>query len=239
LTVTFYLIGRIAQNLLHRERPWANGVIPFIVAGLAAAAVAFALFYRFPARDLLAGRKAPAPVEQEATNTQITPPRHTYITGGATPDYRNGLPAVITPHLSVALAREVWEQSFAFYRVWPVAACIAGCALLFFRAKDLGRRTEGDRSGLVLSPQSFVLTLSVWMLVAAIMLVVGIVARLYVRYPLYALPAVSLGSGVSLAWLVRRGRWGTVIAVGLLTVSAVSLAFFWYSRIVYDWKLPV
>jgi hypothetical protein len=240
LTVILYLLGRITQNLLRRERPWANGVVPFVVAALMAAVIAFALFYRFPARDLLAGRKAPPPVEQEVTNTQITPPRHTYITGGATPDYRNGLPAVITPHLSVALAREVWEQSFAFYRVWPVAACIAGCALLsFLRTKDVGLRAQSDGSAFVLSPQPTVLTLSVWMVVAAIMLVVGIVARLYVRYPLFALPAVSLGSGVALAWLVRRGRWGTVIVVGLLIISAISLAFFWYSRIVYDWKLPV
>jgi hypothetical protein len=241
LTVTLYLIGRIAQNLLRRERPWANGAIPFMVAALTAAAIAFALFYRFPARDLLAGRKAPPPVEQEATNTQIVPPRHTYITGGATPDYRNGLPAVITPHLSVALARETWETSYAFYRVWPIAACIAGCALL---ALGAFRRTEGEGPDSALMPtrghrQSSVLTLSVWMLVAAIMLVVGIVARLYVRYPLFALPAVSMGAGILLAALVRRGRWGTVIVAGLLTVSIIYLAFFWYSRIVYDWKLPV
>ncbi len=232
LTVTLYLLGRIVQNLLRHERPWANGVTPFIVAGLTAAAIAFALFYRFPARDLLAGRKAPAPVEQEATNTQIAPPRHTYITGGATPDYRNGLPAVITPHLSVALAREVWEQSFAFYRVWPAVACLAGCVLLFLR-------TERPAPYSVLSPQSSLLTLSVWMLVATIMLVIGIVARLYVRYPLYALPAVSMGAGILLAALLRRGRWGAVIVVVFLSISAVSLAFFWYSRIVYDWKLPV
>lgn len=240
LTVTLYLLGRVVQNLLRRARPWANGVIPFAVAGLAAATIAFALFYRIPARDLLAGRNTPAPVEQEATNTQTAPPRHAYITGGATPDYRNGLPAIATPHLSVALAREAWEMSFAFYRVWPIAAALIGIAL-FWRA---ARRIERGAVPSVLTPpkghaQSSVLTLSVWMTVAAIMLVVGIVARLYVRYPLYALPAVSLGAGILLAQLVRRGRWGTVATVGLLAISVVYLAFFWYSRIVYDWKLPV
>ena len=40
------------------------------------------------------------------------------------------------------------------------------------------------------------------------MLVVGIVARLYVRYPLFALPAVALGGGIALGWLVRRGVGG-------------------------------
>ncbi len=278
-TLTLYLLGRIIENLLRHARPWANGVIPFVVAGLTAATIAFALFYRIPARDLLSGATAPPPVEQEATNTQTAPPRHEYRTGGATPDFRNGLPAITTPHLSVALARETWEMSYAFYRVWPIPACLVGIVLLWRarRTKDLGLRTKGtgpfltpgpspsrkdhgrkqvsaamERGGegdaphsesvvshLVLSPQSSVLTLGVWMLVAAIMLVVGIVAQLYVRYPLYALPAVSMGAGVLLAWLVGRGRWGTLLTIGLLAVSVVYLALFWYSRIVYDWKIPV
>jgi len=65
------------------------------------------------------------------------------------------------------------------------------------------------------------------------------VARLYVRYPLYALPAVSLGAGVALGWLTRHGRWGVCVAVALLMISTILLAFFWYSRIVYDWKVIV
>lgn len=242
LTVTLYLLGRVARNLLRHERPWASGVIPLAVAGLTAAAVAFALFYRFSARDILGGRHAPPPVEREATDTQTAPPRHQYITGGATPDYRNGLPAVTTPHLGVALAREAWEMSFAFYRVWPVAACLVGIALSRRTERwtdDVGLRRGGDSPHIAPRPESFFLTLSVWMLVAAIMLVVGIVARLYVRYPLFALPAVSLGAGIMLARLARRGRWGAVAAAGLLAISAIYLAFFWYSRIVYDWKIPV
>jgi hypothetical protein len=79
-------------------------------------------------------------------------------------------------------------------------------------------------------------TIAVWMAVAVIMLVVGIVARLYVRYPLFALPAVAFGSGVALAWLVRRARWGWYIAAALLAFSAVSTLLMWYDRIVYAFK---
>ncbi len=277
LTVTLYLLARIVQNMRRRERPWARGVAPFTVAAVTAAVVAFALFYRIPAQDLLAGRHL-ASVEKEATNVQAAPATRLYRTGGATPDDRNGLPAVTTPHLAVALAREAWEISFAFYRVWPIILCVAGVAILR-RTEDSGLRIEGevsltpgpsrtepspkefdvlssrrrwrgegngfaaglapDDSPSVLSPESFVLTLSVWLTVAAAMLVVGIVARLYVRYPLYALPAVSLGVGVSLGWLTRHGRWGVCAAVGLLMISVILLAFFWYSRIVYDWKVIV
>ena len=61
-------------------------------------------------------------------------------------------------------------------------------------------------------------------------------ARLYVRYPLFALPAVSLGSGVALAWLVRRAWWGRYVAAALLAFSALTTLLMWYDRIVYAFK---
>jgi len=208
----------------------------FALAGLTAALVAFALFYRFPAHDLLAGQHA-ASVDQEATNTRPAPTIHVYRTGGATPDDRIGLPAVTTSHLSVALVREAWETSFAFYRVWPVIACIAGCVLLW------GRTEGNDASSAILSSMNHrratAFTIAVWMAVAAIMLVVGIVARLYVRYPLFALPAVAFGSGVALAWLVRRVWWGRYVAAALLAFSAITTLLMWYDRIVYAFKVMV
>jgi len=65
------------------------------------------------------------------------------------------------------------------------------------------------------------------------------VARLYVRYPLYALPAVSLGAGVALGWLTRHGRWGVCVAVALLAFSAVTTLLMWYDRIVFAFKVVV
>ena len=243
LTVALYLLGRLLALVLRRHLPDAKhrserrAVSLFALAGFLAALVAFALFYRFPAHDLIAGRHVAA-IDQEATATPPAPQAQRYRTGGATPDDRIGLPAVSTSHLSVALAREAWEQSFAFYRIWPVLACLAGAVALWRmgRTKDVGLRTKPEEAHVVLSPQSLVLTLSVWMAVAAIMLVVGIVARLYVRYPLFALPAVAFGSGVALAWLVRRAWWGRYVAAALLAFSALTTLLMWYDRIVYAFK---
>ena len=212
LTVALSFLGRLLLFVVRRHRPDARrqderrAVAFFALAGLLAALVAFALFYRFPAHDLIAGQQALA-VDQETTAPQPAPQNQRYRTGGATPDDRIGLPAVSTSHLSVALAREAWEQSFAFYRVWPVLACIAGAVLLW-------------RKGMGASRRAAAFTIAVWLLVATIMLMVGIVARLYVRYPLFALPAVAVGSGVALAWLVRHARWGRYVAAALLAFSA-------------------
>jgi hypothetical protein len=244
LTVALYSTARLAfaslpmRSSFRARRGERIAVSLFLLAGLAAALVAFALFYRFPARDLLAGQHA-ASVDQEATNTQPAPVNHVYRTGGATPDDRIGLPAVATTHLSVALVREAWEMSYAFYRVWPVITCIAGCVLLW-----RSRRAERvDAASAVFSPgdhrRAMALTIAVWMAVAAIMLVVGIVTRLYVRYPLFALPAIAFGSGVALAWLVRRMWWGGYVATVLLALSAITTLLMWYDRIVYAFKVVV
>jgi hypothetical protein len=257
LVVALYFLARLMLASLPRRPPsrarWGEriAVSLFMLAGLVAALVAFALFYRFPAHDLLAGQHPPS-VDQEATNTRPAPTNHLYRTGGATPDDRIGLPAVTTAHLSIALALEAWETSDAFYRVWPVIACIAGCALLWRRTQDEGLRESdsllsphaAQRAPAVLSPadhhrRAAAFTIAVWMVVAAIMLVVGIVARLYVRYPLFALPAVAFGSGVALAWLVRRAWWGRYAAAALLAFSAITTLLMWYDRIVYAFKVVV
>ncbi len=244
LTVALSLVARRGlaflprRPLLPERRSERIAGSFFALAGLAAALVAFALFYRFPAHDLLAGQHA-ASVDQEATNTRPAPANHLYRTGGATPDDRIGLPAVTTSHLSVALAREAWETSFAFYRVWPVIACIAGCVLLW----RMGRIEEGTVSPVLFPPtdhrRATAFTIAVWMAVAGIMLVVGIVARLYVRYPLFALPAIAFGSGVALASLVRRVWWGRYVAAALLAFSGITTLLMWYDRIVYAFKVVV
>ncbi len=244
LAVALYFVARLVAAYLparppsreRRDERIAGSL--FMLAGLAAALVAFALFYRFPAHDLLAGQHA-ASVDQEETNTQPAPVGHLYRTGGATPDDRIGLPAVATTHLSVALAREAWEMSYAFYRVWPVIACITGCILLWRSGRIEGNNTASGDFPPGDHRRAAALTIAVWMAVAAIMLVVGIVARLYVRYPLFALPAVAFGSGVALAWLVRRVWWGGYVAAAFLAFSAITTLLMWYDRIVYAFKVVV
>jgi hypothetical protein len=207
--------------------------------------VAFALFYRYPAHDVLAGSNQQA-VEQEGTAAASTPAPRQYRTGGATPDGSIGLPAITTSHLGVAFGIEAWEDSWAFYRFWPVVASIAGAYLLASRHNRLpaARAPSGrdEPPGSVGRPDAQLdaaITITVWLVVAAMMLVVGIVAQLYVRYPLFILPAVALGSGVALACFVRWWRWGWIAATLLLTFSAVTTLLMWYDRIVYAFKIII
>lgn len=201
----------------------------FALAGLAAAAVAVVLFYRFPAAELLTARAtALPPIAAETTTT--TGPR-LYRTGGATPDDRIGLVVVMTPNVVEALAREAWEMAWAFYGVWPViAALVGGVVLVRDARKPAGGTYPGSHEW------DAALTIGVWLAVVMVLLVVGVVARLYVRYPLFALPAVSLGAGMALAALSRRGRWGQVAVAALLLFSAASSLLLWYDRIVYAFK---
>ncbi len=80
------------------------------------------------------------------------------------------------------------------------------------------------------------LTVGVWLAVAVVMLVVGLVGRLYVRYPLFALPAVALGAGVALAALAQYRFWGRLAVAALLIFSVASSLLMWYDRIVYAFK---
>lgn len=253
-TVALYGLGRLTP--LPPSRSGKGGryraVALFAVAGLAAAAVAFVLFYRFPAQDVLAGRQAAA-VEQEGMAVRIAPAPFRYRTGGATPDSRIGLDAVSTSNLAEALAREAWEMSFAFYRVWPVLAGVVGIALTLRPPSPVGKGNgngdtvhepaSGDAVTMndadVTVRRDAAVTMAVWLIVAAVMLVVGIVARLYVRYPLYALPAVALGTGITLAWVARRWRWGWVAVALLLGYATVTTLLMWYDRIVYAFKVIV
>ena len=66
--------------------------------------------------------------------------------------------------------------------------------------------------------------------------VVGITTRFYVRYALYALPAVAFGTGVAAAWLIRRVRWGWCVVAVLFAYSAITTLLLWYDRIVYAYK---
>ena len=241
-TVTLYLLGRVICT----EHPAApatgeGGAIAICVAGTVAAAVAFGLFYRFPAHDLFTGKQSP-PIEQSDTTTlpltasiSIAPAARRRMTA-------IGLPAITTSHLSVALALEAWEMSYAFYRVWPVVACIAGIVVLARTSQLPSPQGKGEIVGShrdTPSDRLSVLTLVVWLLVTAIMLVVGITTHLYVRYALYALPAVAFGVGVALAWIVRRFRWGWCLAALPLVFSLVTTLLIWYDRIVYAFKAIV
>jgi len=208
-------------------------ILAFTLAAALAVVVAFGLFYRFPASRLVEGGfEQPVDVAARTEQEAQSGPR-IYRTGGATPDDRIGLVVVRTANPAEALAREVWEVSYAFYGVWPVVAAVIGCVLLARQrriAAQTGTTYSANDAG------DAALTVGVWLGAAAIMLVVGLVGRLYVRYPLFALPAVSLGAGVALAVLWGRGRRGQAAVIVLLSIAAAWSLLLWYDRIVYAFK---
>ncbi len=229
-------VGSGAKGALAARGSRLAACVAFAVAAALAVVVAFGLFYRFPAARLLEGSFA-QPVEAAARAEQEAPqadPR-IYRTGGATPDERIGLVVVRTANPAEALVRELWGVSYAFYGVWPVVAALVGLVLLVRRA-----RTESRMDATYATSTSYAgdaaVAIGVWLGAAAIMLVVGLVGRLFVRYPLFALPAVSLGAGVALAALWGRGTWGRVATVALLLVAVVWSLLVWYDRIVYAFK---
>lgn len=235
--VALYGLARLVEAIA--TRPRTDAFARFTLAGVLAAALAFAIFYRFSAAELIApsGNVQTGTVAVAAVATAA--PR-LYRTGGATPDGRIGLDVVQTGNLAVALVLEAWFTARAFYGVWPVIAALAGGVLLARRARrhiQLSALTSSGKEEVdTAHAWDAALTIVVWLAVALVMLIVGLVGRLYVRYPLYALPAVSLGTGVALAALARRGRLGQVAGVVLLLVSAVSSLLMWYDRIVYAFK---
>ncbi len=237
--VALYGLARLVEAVAVTRR--GDLFARFALAGVVAAVLAFALFYRFPVAALMHGAGG-TPTETATATTALTV-AHGYLTGGATPDDRIGLNAVQTDNFAVALALEAWFNARAFYGVWPILAALVGGALLArrgWRAQFARLGSDGsdeDASGTSAGHAwDAALTIGIWLVVVVVMLVVGLVGRLYVRYPLFALPAVALGAGVALAALARRGLWGQLVVAVLLIFSVASSLLLWYDRIVYAFK---
>jgi len=69
-----------------------------------------------------------------------------------------------------------------------------------------------------------------WLLVGAVFAVVGVVTNLYVRYPLFAAPAVAAASAVVLDRIAAK-RWGGYAAAGVLLALTGAGLLEWYARI--------
>jgi len=85
-------------------------------------------------------------------------------------------------------------------------------------------------------PSLFQRALLAWFLSAALFVVIAQFAGIYVRYNIYALPALSLGVGIGGAWLTARGKWTfaayAALALYLAYVLWVGLSF-WFVRVLY------
>jgi hypothetical protein len=73
----------------------------------------------------------------------------------------------------------------------------------------------------------------VWAAVVAAYAIVGALANLYVRYPLWLAPLVALGGGLLFSALAGRGRWGRWLVAALMIATVVQALAFWYMRIMF------
>ena len=70
-----------------------------------------------------------------------------------------------------------------------------------------------------------------WALAAGLFALVGWVANLYVRYSLFLLPVIALGSGALLSALWSRGRFGPLLAGFVIAFFAFGALGLWQQRI--------
>ena len=114
-----------------------------------------------------------------------------------------------------------WNEAWAYYKTMPLAWTALGL-LAAAPATRMLRRLR---------------TLSVgWVLASVVFALVGLFTNLYVRYPLFLLPQVALGSGALLEGLRARGRAGQVLLVCVLGTIVVSGLALWWWRIQFYLK---
>jgi hypothetical protein len=148
-----------------------------------------------------------------------------HIVGGSVEDSGLGLFQREVDNLADWLLwglRGFWAEFQAYYRVWPLAAAALGLALVWIAVR---------RGRLAARGRALLAGTAGWVLAVALLALVGWTVNVYVRYMLFALPVAALGSGVLLALLARRGRWG--LPLGLLEVVffAFEALVFWQYRI--------
>ncbi len=99
------------------------------------------------------------------------------------------------------------------FALYFVATCVTGVRLLF---------THGRERALGWLITAIVVT-------ASIFAIVHVTTGLWVRYFVFLTPALAIGLGVGLAWLVTRGRWARGLVWLTLAYCTVSSLVFWFS----------
>jgi hypothetical protein len=121
-----------------------------------------------------------------------------------------------------------WQEAQAYYRVWPVLATVLGFAVVWPARWALGSWVEKRRM--------LLLTALGWGGAVVAFALIGWTMNLYVRYALFALPVVCLGSAVVLSRLSRRGWAGSLLVCLVLALFAFEALNLWQYRITYAFK---
>ncbi len=125
--------------------------------------------------------------------------------------------------------RGFWQEAQAYYHVWPVASAALGY-ILIWPAKGKSLSPEGRGKG------RLALAAAGWGLAALLFALVGWIANLYVRYALFALPVIALGTGILLSALWRKGRMGAWLSMLIVAYFVAEVLALWQYRINYAFK---
>lgn len=122
-----------------------------------------------------------------------------------------------------------WEDDYIRNRLYTlpfalyfVAAWVAGIRLAFQRGWE---RALG---------WAVIATLLTATLFGAVHVVVGV----WVRYFVFAAPALAIGVGLVIAWLAARGRWGQGLAFLALAYCTGASLLFWYGVTIGGLRSP-
>ncbi len=204
-----------------RQRQW-RGILALVAVGILAALLAFGSYYRNTIGETISDLTAMQQNQTPKGGDVAKSATFARTVGGAVNDPSIGL----TPHLVYTPGQWLGEgvvgffkEAWAYYAAWPIFAAL-GYALLWHK-----RRWSPATSRLL----SLML---VWVTVACIFAVIGLLDNLYVRYALYLLPIVALGGGILLAHMWSE-RWGRTVALLLGGFTVVAGLVLWYNRIMF------
>jgi hypothetical protein len=121
-----------------------------------------------------------------------------------------------------------WQEAQAYYRVWPVLAAVLGFVCIWPARRSVQAWAAKRRM--------LVLTVLGWSGAVLLFALVGWLMNLYVRYALFALPPVCLGSAIILSKFSRRGWVGSLLVCLVLVFFAFEALNLWQYRITYAFK---
>jgi hypothetical protein len=220
ISLLWILSGRIMAG--RRAGAWALGCL------LLASGVAYGVYYSNFAEQMLTTLRE---IQAERA-AQSVPGGLRLRIGGSVADRSLGLNVRFVESRSEWLfggLRGFWQEAHAYYRVWPLVGAALGFVLLWPRRLGLTSPARSRKSLVALAAGG-------WLLAVLVFALVGWTVNLYVRYALFALPVVALGSGILLSRMWMRGRAGALLTLMILFFFAVEALALWQYRITYAFK---
>ncbi len=125
----------------------------------------------------------------------------------------------------VAVGQDFVAEAWAYFHTIPLLSALLG----FF----VVRRSRSPAGPPTPIRRRMLLAAAAWATVVVAYAIIGAVANLYVRYPLFLAPLIALGVGLFLSTLWDRGYWGRLFVATFMTAAVLEGLMFWYTRILY------